>query len=217
MQLLEQTWWAEAGRNQVLPLYDFPASLAHMHPSEFPAPERAVYRMGGSRIIESQLPTTIGGFELAAQLDIPPAGAEGIICALGDRNGGWALYLLQGRLTATVALLGSTVRVSADTVVPSGGHTVGFRYEPGREPRVVLTVDGAISAEQPLPGLFFFPNLSTAGAGMHIGRDAGFAVSDDYRPPFAFTGQLHQVEMTTTAPGAQPDQHTITQVAFAAD
>ena len=35
---LEELWWAEAGRNQVLPLFEFPASMAHMHPGEFPPP-----------------------------------------------------------------------------------------------------------------------------------------------------------------------------------
>ena len=38
---LEQLWWIEAGRNQVLPLFEFPESMAHMHPGEFPPPQLA--------------------------------------------------------------------------------------------------------------------------------------------------------------------------------
>jgi arylsulfatase len=42
-------------------------------------------------------------------------------------------------------------------------------------------------------------------------------VSDDYRPPFAFTGTLHQVELSSGAPKARPDDETATRVALAAD
>ena len=39
---MEELWWAEAGRNQVLPLFEFPDSMAHMHPGEFPPPASAL-------------------------------------------------------------------------------------------------------------------------------------------------------------------------------
>ena len=71
---------------------------------------------------------------------------------------------------------------------------------------MVLAVDGEDVAEAPLPGLMFFPNLSTAGAGMLVGRDRGIAVSADYRPPFAFTGTLDRVEMRSGRPGARPER-----------
>jgi len=216
-RLLEQTWWAEAGRNQVLPLYEFPTSLAYMHPSEFPPPVRGVYRRGGARIVESQLPTTMGGFGLVATMDIPEGGAAGIVCALGDRHGGWALYLLDGVPTAAFALLGSSARVTGPASVTAGRHQIGLRYHPGSDARVVLIVDGADTAVASLPGMFFLPNVSTAGAGMLIGRDVGIAVSDDYRPPFAFTGVLHSVELTSGAPDARPDTRTVEVAAFATD
>jgi arylsulfatase len=217
LRLLEETWWAEAGRNQVLPLYEFPASLAHAHPAEFPPPSRATYGPGGGPIIESQLPATVAGFDLTAHVVVPEGGAEGIVTALGDRHGGWAFYLLDGRPTATFALLGGTIRLAAEERVPAGEHAIGVRYEAGRAPRAVLSVDGADVAEGPLPGLVFFPNLMTAGAGMLVGRDRGLPVSDDYRPPFAFTGTLRRVELASAAPKARPDARTAQQVAFAAD
>ena len=216
-RLLEEMWWAEAGRNQVLPLYEFPASLAHMHPGERPPPERAVYAPGGGPIIESQLPATMGGFELVAHVEVPAGGCEGIIAALGDHHGGWALYVLDGRPTASFALLASTARVAADGPLAPGVHDIGVRYESGGDARVVLVVDGDDVAEAPLLGMFFLPNLSTAGAGMLIGRDRGLPVGTDYRPPFPFTGTLHRVEIATRSPGARVDRRTETQVAFASD
>jgi arylsulfatase A-like enzyme len=215
--MLEALWWAEAGRNQVLPLYEFPASMAHMHPGAFPPPASAVYGPGGGVVAVSQIPSTMGGFTLTADVVVPEGGAEGILTALGDRHGGWAAYLLAGRPVAHFALLGSTARVEASEAIAPGEHRIGLRYEPGRSARAVLSVDGTDVAEAPLPGMLFFPNLSTAGAGMLVGRDRGFPVCGDYRPPFAFTGEIRRVELSSGNPAARVDRATELRVAFAAD
>ena len=68
---MEGLWWAEAGRNQVLPLFEFPGSMAHMHPGEFPPPTAGVYAPGGGPVQESQLPALMGGFELTAYVVVP--------------------------------------------------------------------------------------------------------------------------------------------------
>jgi len=214
---LEALWWAEAGRNQVLPLFEFPASMAHLHPGEFPRPSVARYRPGGGPIQESRLPSLLGGFELIARVGVPPGGAEGVITAIGDRHGGWATYLLDGRPVATVALLDATTRVAAPEPFAPGEHLLAVRYKPGSEPRLVLAVDGEDVAAAPLPGLLFFPNLGTAGAGMLVGRDRGLAVSPDYRPPFAFTGDLRWVELRSGQPSARPDPATTLRSAVAGD
>jgi arylsulfatase A-like enzyme len=215
---LEQLWWAEAGRNQVLPLYEFPASMVHMHPGPFTPPTQTVYASGGGPIAVSQLPSLMGGFELRASVVVPDDGVEGIITAVGDRHGGWAFYVLDGRPVATFALLGSTTRVAGDgPPLPAGPHEVALRYEAGRAARVVLAVDGDEVAEAPLAGMLFFPNLTTAGVGLFVGRDRGFPVSGDYRPPFAFTGTIERVELATADSEARPDAGTELRAAFAAD
>src|ERR1700722_1759755 len=95
---LRELWWAEAGRNQVLPLWEGPKSRTGIHPGEYPAPREATYRPGAGGVCEAQLPSMIGGFTATAEIDVPAGPvAEGIICALGDLNGGWAFYLLAGR------------------------------------------------------------------------------------------------------------------------
>lgn len=63
----------------------------------------------------------------------------------------------------------------------------------------------------------FFPNLSTAGAGLLVGRDRGLAVSADYLPPFAFTGHLDRVELRSGRPGAGPDDETRLRAAVSGD
>jgi arylsulfatase len=81
----------------------------------------------------------------------------------------------------------------------------------------VLAVDGTEVAVVPLPGLMFFPNLSTAGAGLLVGRDRGIAVSHDYRPPFRFTGSLDRVELRSGRPGARPEASTELKAAVSSD
>lgn len=214
---LEGLWWAEAGRNNVLPLFEFPGSMAHMHPGAYPLAESAVYRPGGSPVPVPQLPSQVGGFVLTAHVDVPDGGASGILTALGDRHGGWAFYLLDGRPVATFALLDGARRVTAADPVPAGPHVVELRYLPGRDARAVITVDGVEVAEGPVPGLVFFPNVSTAAGGLLVGRDRGIAVSADYRPPFPFTGTLDRVELRSGAPDARPESATAIRVAVASD
>ncbi len=212
---LERLWWAEAGRNQVLPLYEFPASLAHLHPGELAPPDSVVLRPGGSAVVESQLPVTFGGFSMTAEVEIGE-GAGGVITAIGDHHGGWAWYLLDGAPVATFALFGATVRVAGEPL-RAGAHTLGLRYEPGRAARVVLSVDGADVAEAPQPAVLFLPNLSTSGLGMFVGRDQGLSVSADYTCPFPFAGTLHRVEMRSGNPAAGPDAADAVRAAFAGD
>ncbi len=214
---LEELWWAEAGRNQVLPLFEFPASIAHMHPGEHERPVRAVYGPGGGPITQSQLPALIGGFELVAHVDIPEGGAVGTLVAIGDRHGGWAVYLHEGRLSAAFALLDRIVRVGATEPVGPGRHHLGLGYTPGRDARAELTVDGIPVASHPLEGLLFWPNLSTSGVGLLVGRDRGLAVCADYEPPFEFTGTIQRVEMASAAPAARPDRAREVKAAFSAD
>lgn len=215
---LEELWWAEAGRNQVLPLFEFPDSMAHMHPGEFPPPARATYTPGGGPIQDSQLPATMGGFELRAEVVVPDGGARGVIAAIGDRHGGWGVYLLDdGTPVATFAMLDGEVRVAATEPVAPGPHTLAVQYRPGAEPDAVLLVDGVVQGSAPLPGIFFFPNLSTSGTGMLIGRDRGLALSHDYRPPFEFSGELTRVELISGRPEATPDHDTRLRAALSSD
>jgi len=214
---LEELWWAEAGRNQVLPLFEFPDSMAHMHPGAYPQPARVVLTPGGGPVHESQLPATFGGFEAIARVVVPEGGAEGVLAAIGDEHGGWAWYVLDGRPVATFAMLDGPVRLAAPDALSPGEHEVAVGYHPGADPRVSLSVDGREVASAPLHGFFFFPNLSTAAIGMLVGRDRGLPVSQDYRPPFAFTGELREVEIRSGQPAARPDDETALRSAVASD
>ena len=215
---LERLWWHEAGRNQVLPLDDSLIGRAvAMEPRPWPTPRRAVYRPGGGGIAEDFLPPMGGGFRLSAEVELPGAGAgaagvegqggpdgargEGVLCALGDWNNGWAWYVLDGRPVAAFSLFGAPFRVAAPTPLAPGTHTLALTYarRPAGGGPVALEVDGTVVAEATLPEDLPF-RWQIGGAGLRIGRDAGLPVCDDYRAPFAFTGTIDHVAIEPGAP-----------------
>jgi arylsulfatase A-like enzyme len=196
VQALAELWWAEAGRNHVLPLDDsFIGRAVAMVPPPRPPQFRTVYRPSGGPISEEALPPLGAGFRLVADVDTP-AGGAGIVCALGDWNNGWACYLLDGRLVVTFNVFGAPHRIAASDATPPGRHELGVEYEreqPAGGP-ITLSVDGEAAAAGQLPVNLPF-RWQIGGAGLLVGRDHGFPVCDDYEPPFPFAGTLHHVAL----------------------
>ncbi|HEY2428534.1 MAG TPA: arylsulfatase, partial [Acidimicrobiales bacterium] len=87
---LEQRWMAEAGRNQVLPMDDGLVNrlLAFVPPAWPPSPV-AEYVAGSGPVHDEAVPMLGGGFRITASVVVPDAHAEGVLCALGDWNGGY--------------------------------------------------------------------------------------------------------------------------------
>jgi arylsulfatase A-like enzyme len=201
---LRELWWAEAGRNQVLPLWEGPKSRTGIHPAEYPAPAQARYLPGGGGICEAQLPPMTGGFSATAEIELPAGSrpAEGVICALGDLNGGWAFYLVDGRPVSCLISLGETTRIAGSDLVAAGPHVLMVSFAPSLTgpARFCLHVDGELVAEAGHGRPALFPGLSTAGARMLVGRDAGLPFTGDYEPPFPFTATLRRVVLRSGQP-----------------
>jgi arylsulfatase len=216
---LEALWWHEAGRNQVLPLDDSLIGRAvALEPSPNLPRHRTVYRPGGGGIAEDLLPPMGGGFRLTAHVAVPTTdGAEpsGVICALGDWNNGWALYVLEGRPVVAFCLLGAVHRAAGPVGLAPGPQAVTLAYERawGGGGRVRVGVrpghgddhgsDAGVdagAAEADAGAELGLPDdlplrWQIGGAGLRIGHDRGFPVCDDYEPPFPFTGTIDRVEI----------------------
>jgi arylsulfatase A-like enzyme len=201
---LRELWWAEAGRNQVLPLWEGPKSRTGIHPGEYSAPREAVYRPGGAGICEAQLPPMMSGFTATAEIEISAgqAAAEGVICALGDLNGGWSFYLLDGRPVSCLISLGEATRIAGAGRLEPGRHHVTVGYEPALTgpARFWLDVDGEPAAEAGHGRPAMFPGLATAGARMLVGRGGGLAFNDDYEPPFPLNAALQRLVLRSGQP-----------------
>ena len=194
-------------------------SMAHMHPGEFPPPTSGRYAPGGGPVQESQLPALMGGFELTAYVVVPDGRRRGDHHR--DRRPARRVGDVPPRRPAGRHRRHARPDRPGRRARPGAGRAStcsSVRYEPGREPRLVLAVDGADVARGAAPGPAVLPQPRLVRApGMLVGRDRGIAVSADYTPPFAFTGTLERVELRSGRPGARPDRSAELRVALAGD
>lgn len=193
---LEARWWVEAEANDVLPLSDgLQERITAMEPPAWRTPRRVEMLPGFGPVADEAVPSLGAGSLVVAELDVPAAGAEGVLCAMGDWTNGWALVVLEGRPTFLLNLVSTPFRVAADDPLPAGRHDVGFRFTPDGAGGGTGTifVDGREVASELLPAGVGMSGTQIGGGGLRLGHDAGFPVSDDYQPPFEWTGTLHRL------------------------
>jgi len=216
---LTELWTAEAARNNVLPISDgLVDRLSGFVPAAWPAGHDRTFRPGGGPVCDESVPLLWGGFRMTADVDAD-APATGVILALGDWFGGYALYAVDGRVHFTFARSVDTLELAAAAPLAPGRHEIVVFYgvgDAGKGPgRMVLLVDGASVDETPVEGPLPLA-LQHGGAGLRLGRDSGFPVSPRYEPPAPFTGVVHQVRMEQ--PGALlPDPDDEMRAALHAD
>jgi arylsulfatase len=198
---LRQRWAAEAGRNNVFPMSDdlIARVMAMMPPANAPGP-RVVYYPESSPIVDAQVARLGLGARVTADVHVPDDRAAGVLCAVGDWNGGFALYVRDGRLACAYSRASDVHVVASEAPVPAGEHRLGVHYDPSSAGGAELTLlcDGdAIGRERlpfPLPVVF-----QHGGTLMHLGYDAGLPVCDDYEVPFPWSGTLHSVTIEAGA------------------
>ncbi len=196
---LVNIWFAEAGANGAFPLDDRSAVeiLTTTRPQLTAPRSRYVYYPGTAPISEWQSVNTRNrSFVIGALVDIPAAGAEGVLFAMGSRFGGHALYVKDNRLHYVNNFVGSEEqKIVGSEDIPTGQNVLlsaSFDKD-GREPdhaRGILSLyhadrkvgEGRIKTQL---GAF-----AIAGAGLYVGRDPGEAITQDYpgQPPYPFTG-----------------------------
>ena len=203
---LEQRWWAEAERNQVLPLQDgLQGRVMALEPTLWPVPDELVLHPGSSPVADEAVPSLAGGAVLEIDVEVPDGGGEGVLAAMGDWSNGWALAVLEGRPTFLLNLTSTPYAVRAATRLLPGFHRIGFRFDPRDGGRGILTCDDAVVGAGALPDGLGASGLQIGGGGLRLGHDAGFPVSDDYAVPFAWTGTLHRARFRGAASAAPVD------------
>ena len=139
-------------------------------------------------------------FSVTAELDVPAAGAEGVIIAQGGRFGGWAVYAKDGCAKFVYNVLGIHEFVTtADEPIPAGTHQIRmeFAYDGGGLAKggdVTLYYDGKpvgtgrVGATQPM--------IFSADETTDIGYESGTTVTADYTAHASrFTGKIHWVQI----------------------
>ena len=79
----------------------------------------------GERLHQHQEPS----HTITAEVEIPAAGANGVVLAQGGRFGGWSLYFKDGKPSYTYNFLGmQQFTVSAPQALPAGKATLRFDF-----------------------------------------------------------------------------------------
>jgi len=155
---------------------------------------------------------------MTADIDTGTGSPDGVVCALGDWFGGYALYVAAGRTHFTFARSYDIIELADSGTLDPGAHELAVLYALGEGAapgRMALLVDGnevdAVAVEGTLPLA-----VQHGGAGLRIGQDIGFPVSPRYTPPAPFGGTVHQLRID--APGtAQADPADEVRAALHAD
>jgi arylsulfatase len=197
---LVNLWFAEAGANGAFPLDDRSALEIFVTPRPVLSPprDRYIYYPDVAEVPESQAVNIRNrSYTIAAQVDLPAAGSQGVLFAHGSRFGGHALYVKDNRLHYVYNFVGMMEqRIDATEDLPPGKDlllSASFDKD-GEDPPHVST--GILSLYQgdkkvgegrikTQPGKFMI-----AGEGLCVGHDSGEPITDDYPgdAPWRFTG-----------------------------
>ena len=194
---LQNLFWAEAGRNQVLPLSGRPAGQ-----KPFPAlgegRSQATYSAGAVGLHESAVPDLKNiDHRVLADIVVPEEGAHGVIAALGGVVAGWSLYVTEdGKPAYTYNLFGKTrTTLRGDQALAPGPAELEFRFDYdegglGQGADLELRVNGKRVAQSRLEASV--PAFFSIDETFDVGTDTGSAAGD-YDPHFAFNGEITRV------------------------
>ena len=206
LQRLRDLWDAEAHRNNVLPISDgLVDRFGGFIPPVWPAGNACMFRPGGGPVADESVPLLWGGFDITADIDTDRDAADGVVFALGDWFGGYALYLVGGRAHFTFARAADTLELAMPSALGAGHHDHHglVRGRRGRRGGAWSCWSTAGVDKTPVEGMLPLA-VQHGGAGLRLGWDSGFPVSARYVPPAPFSGTVHEVRVDT--PGTRrPD------------
>ena len=191
---LQDLWLREAERYGALPLQAV-RLFAQDRPPPVPPSDRLVLRAGALALPEELAPKLkLRPHRIVARIEVPAAGAEGVLLAQGGRFGGFSLYVKDGRAHYAYNFVGLERTTVSSRPLGPGRHVVGVQMTPqrGLAMNAELVVDGEVVAEQIVKRTAPF-RFALAGEGMCCGYDDGTPVTEAYASPFRFTGTLHDV------------------------
>jgi arylsulfatase len=214
---LQRLWLIEATRYNVLPLDDRVAERINPDLAGRPVLIRGNTQLlfgGMGRLSENSVVNIKNkSHAVTAEIDVPEAGAEGVIIAQGGNIGGWSLYAKGGKLKYCYNLLGvQYTYVETNGALPAGQHQVRmeFAYEGGglgKGGTVSLFVDGQKVGEGKVAATAAM--IFAADDGCDVGVDTGSPVSEDYGPRGnEFSGRVRGVQIAI-AEAAENSDHLV--------
>jgi arylsulfatase len=202
LRQLQDLWWVEASKYNVLPL-DWRGTIrmnaeAMGRPSLIRGRKSMTYYPGTVGLPDAASPPmTNKSWALTADVEVSDEKTNGMIVTHGGLEGGYGLYLRDGVPTFVYNFL-SVDRKSftAREPLPKGKSklVVDFRYDGGgmgKGGAITMTANGKTIAEGRLERTI--PIQFSLGEGLDIGMDVGSPVDFTYKLPFKFTGKIEKV------------------------
>jgi arylsulfatase A-like enzyme len=197
------TWYAEAGKYNVLPIDGRgTARLVEERPQLARPRDLYVYYPGTSSVANKIAARVLNRpHSITATVELAN-GAEGVLVAQGGSSGGYSLYVKDHKLHYAYNFLGiQQYHLASDATLTDGRHELRFEFEPTGKPdlahgkgtpaRAQLYVDGKLVGQTDLP--VTIPLDIGITDGLTCGRDDGSTVTTDYRAPFTFNGALEKI------------------------
>jgi len=206
LRQLQDLWWTQAAKYNVIPL-DWRGTI------RFNAEAMGRPSLIGKRKVMTYYPGTIGlpdaaspqmtnkSWTITAYIDVPAKDANGMIITHGGLEGGYGLYLNNGKPTFVYNYLSvDRPTFTASQALPVGKTVlkVNFVYDGGgmgKGGNLTMTANG----KQVLSGRLerTVPIQFSICEGLDVGQDVGSPVDFTYKMPFKFNGTIEKVVVET--------------------
>jgi arylsulfatase A-like enzyme len=210
---LQRLFLIEAANNNVLPLDDRVAERLLPELAGRPVLVRGGRQRlfgGMTRLSEHSIVSIKNkSHAVTAEIVVPDGGAQGVIIAQGGSIGGWALYVVDGRLRYCYNLLGvQRFYVGSDRELPAGEHQARMEFDydgpgMGKGGTVSLYLDGDKIGEGTVGATAAM--IFSADDTCDVGKEGGALVAEDYPVPNDFTGAVNWVELDVGAAADDAD------------
>jgi len=202
-----ERWWSEAGRYNVLPLDDRGVIRALEQPSLNRPRTVITYYPGMGSVPRSNMLNFRGrSYSIAADVEIPSGGADGVLLALGGRFGGFSFFLQKGRLNYAYNWVGlERYTVTSTEAAPVGPVKLRVEFTSGAPGggTAALFINDKRVGEGRIARLV--PVTFGLSEGLTLGRDPSTPVTESYQSPFEFAGRIKKVVMELKEDPKQAD------------
>ncbi len=197
-------WYVEAGKYNVLPVDGRGQQrFADPRPQITSARSSYTYYPGTQEVpVNAAAPIINRPHSITVDVEVPSGGAQGVLISQGGIDGGYTLFVKDGKLQYVYSYVARTFyHVESNVDVPEGRHQLRYEFEVTGEPDILkgkgaagrgqLYIDGELVGQVDMP--VTNPIMLGLASGVAVGADAGAPVTDEYEPPFEFTGTIHKV------------------------
>lgn len=205
VERLVALWWEQAERFQVLPV---DARAGGGRRPRRPVRHSWTLWPGLERVPSDAAPQLQNtSHVITAHITVPDAGCEGALYSDGDRWGGYAMFVQDGRACFHYHFPLERHEVRSAEPLSPGDHTITWRLT--KHDRVMGT--GELSVDGQVVGTVEIPRIIRGWMpfnGMSVGADTVAPVGTTYDSPFRFTGTLHRVDVELLGDEPGPDAAT---------